>query len=160
MTATFGVNPGLILTGSIFALVFAYLVRFMAVSLNTVQSSLTKVTPSMDEAARTLGCGPIRTGLRVHVPILTGGMLTAGLIVFVDVMKELPATLIMRPFNFDTLAVQAYNLAKDERLTQAATPSLVIVACGMLPVILISRAIMSSRPGAAKPGVKKKPRRP
>lgn len=150
---TFGVSTGLILTGSVFALVFAYLVRFMAVSLNTVQSSLSKITPSMDEAARTLGSGPIRTGWRVHIPILSGGMLTAGLIVFVDVMKELPATLIMRPFNFDTLAVQAYNLAKDERLTQAATPSLVIVACGMIPVILISRAIMSSRPGA-----KKKPR--
>ncbi len=150
MEANFGYKTGLILTGSIAALIFAYLVRFMAVALNTVGSSFAKVTPRMEEASRTLGHGPITTGIRVHLPILSGGMLTAGLIVFVDVMKELPATLIMRPFNFDTLAIQAYNLAKDERLTQAATPSLVIVACGLIPIILMSRAIMRSRPGANK----------
>ena len=149
MEAQFGIRTGLLLTGSIAALVFAYLVRFMAASLHTVQASLQKITPQMDETARSLGHGPVSTGLRIHVPILTGGMLTAGLIVFVDVMKELPATLIMRPFNFDTLAVQAYNLAKDERLAQAATPSLVIVACGLLPILLMSRAIMKSRPGSA-----------
>ena len=79
---------------------------------------------------------------------MSGGLLTAGLIVFVDVMKDLPATLIMRPFNFDTLAIQAYNLAKDERLTQAATPSLVIVAVGILPLIILSRKIMQSRAGS------------
>jgi iron(III) transport system permease protein len=149
MEAQFGIRTGLLLTGSIAALVFAYLVRFMAASLHTVQASLHKITPQMDETARALGHGPLSTGVRIHVPILTGGMLTAGLIVFVDVMKELPATLIMRPFNFDTLAVQAYNLAKDERLAQAATPSLVIVACGLLPILLMSRAIMKSRPGSA-----------
>lgn len=148
MEAQFGIKTGLILTGSIAALIFAYLVRFMAVALNTVGSSFTKITPRMEEASRTLGHGPVTTGLRIHLPILSGGMLTAGLIVFVDVMKELPATLIMRPFNFDTLAIQAYNLAKDERLTQAATPSLVIVACGLIPIILMSRAIMRSRPGS------------
>ena len=128
-------------------MVFAYLVRFMAVALHTVQSSLAKVSPRMEDAARTLGDGPMRTVKRVHIPIMSGGLFTAGLIVFVDVMKELPATLIMRPFNFDTLAVQAYNLAADERLTQAATPSLVIVACGLIPVLILSRAIMRSRPG-------------
>lgn len=147
MRATFGISTGLLLTGSIAGLIFAYLVRFMAVALNTVDSSLTKVTPSMDDAARTLGAGSIGTLRRVHVPLLRGGLLTAGLIVFVDVMKELPATLIMRPFNFDTLAVQAYRLASDERLTEAATPSLAIVAAGLLPVILLSREIMKSRPG-------------
>ena len=150
MEDTFGIRTGLLLTGSIFALVFAYLVRFMAAALHTVQSSLEKITPHMEETARALGHGPVSTGLRIHAPILTGGMLTAGLIVFVDVMKELPATLIMRPFNFDTLAIQAYNLAKDERLAQAATPSLVIVACGLLPILIMSRAIMRSRPGATK----------
>jgi len=143
----FGISTGLLLTGSLAALVLAYLVRFMAVSLNTVQASLGKVTPSMEDAARTLGHGPAATAVRIHAPIMSGGLLTAGLIVFVDVMKELPATLIMRPFNFDTLAIQAYNLAKDERLTQAATPSLVIVAVGLLPLIILSRAIMKSRPG-------------
>ncbi len=147
LEANFGIETGLLLTGSIAALVFAYLVRFMAVALQTVQASFAKITPNMEHASRTLGHGPLSTGLRVHLPILSGGMLTAGLIVFVDVMKELPATLIMRPFNFDTLAIQAYNLAKDERLTQAATPSLVIVACGLIPVLVISRAIMQSRPG-------------
>jgi iron(III) transport system permease protein len=150
MEANFGIRTGLLLTGSIAALVFAYLVRFMAAALHSVQASLEKITPQMDDTARSLGHGPLSTGLRIHVPILTGGMLTAALIVFVDVMKELPATLIMRPFNFDTLAVQAYNLAKDERLAQAATPSLVIVACGLLPILVMSRAIMKSRPGSAR----------
>lgn len=144
----FGVSTGLLLTGSIASLIFAYLVRFLAVSLNAVQASLGKVTPNMDGAARSLGAGPIETVSRVHAPIITGGILTAGLVVFVDVMKELPATLLLRPFNFDTLAIQAYNLAKDERLTQAATPSLVIVAVGVLPVLFLSRAIMKSRPGS------------
>ena len=152
LEASFGIRTGLLLTGSIAALVFAYLVRFMAVALHTVQASFAKVTPSMEDVSRTLGHGPVSTALRVHLPILSGGMLTAGLIVFVDVMKELPATLIMRPFNFDTLAIQAYNLAKDERLTQAATPSLVIAACGLIPVLVISRAIMRSRPGARASG--------
>ena len=146
--AWFGVSFGLILTGSLAALVLGYLVRFMAVSLNTVDASLAKVTPNMEGVSRTLGHGRLQTALRVHAPIMSGGLFTAGLIVFVDVMKELPATLIMRPFNFDTLAIQAYNLASDERLTQAATPSLVIVGVGMLPVILLSRAIMRSRPGS------------
>ena len=144
----FGVNIGLLLTGSLAALVLAYLVRFMSVSLNTVESSLAKVTPSMEDVARSLGKSKATTLAKVHAPMMSGGLLTAGLIVFVDVMKELPATLIMRPFDFDTLAIQAYNLAKDERLTQAATPSLVIVMVGVLPLILLSRRIMSSRTGS------------
>jgi iron(III) transport system permease protein len=163
--ANFGFGVGLIFTGGIAALVFAYLVRFLAVSLNTVQASLGKVTTHMDDVARSLGHGPLATALRVHIPVISGGLLTAGLIVFVDVFKELPATLIMRPFNFDTLAIQAYNLAKDERLTQAATPSLIIVACGLLPVFLLSRQIMASRPGgraqkARAPRTDAEPKRP
>ncbi|MEM0911510.1 MAG: iron ABC transporter permease, partial [Pseudomonadota bacterium] len=148
----FDISVGLLLTGSIAALVLGYMVRFMTVSMNTVQASLDKVTPSMEYASRSLGYSPTKTAVKVHVPIISGGLLTAGLIVFVDVMKELPATLIMRPFNFDTLAVQAYNLASDERLAQAATPSLVIVAVGILPLIIMSRAIMRSRPGRSQPG--------
>ena len=144
---TFGVSTGLLLTGSIAALVFAYLVRFLAVSLNTVEASLAKVRPSMDDASRNLGQSPAGTLLRVHAPIMFGSLMTAGLLVFVDVMKELPATLVMRPFNFDTLAVQAYNLAADERLTESSTASLTIVAVGVLPLILLSRAIARSRPG-------------
>jgi iron(III) transport system permease protein len=147
MRSRFGVSTGLILTGSIAALVFAYLVRFLAVSLNTIESSLGKIRPSMDDAARALGRGPTATVLKIHLPLMSGGLLTAALIVFVDVMKELPATLIMRPFNFDTLAVQAYNLAADERLTEASTAALAIVAVGILPVVVLSRAIARSRPG-------------
>ncbi|MFQ5773274.1 MAG: ABC transporter permease [Kiloniellaceae bacterium] len=147
MRARFGVSTGLLLTGTIAALVFAYLVRFLAVSLNAVEASLSKIKPSMDDAARSLGHGPAGTLLRVHAPLMWGSLLTAALMVFVDVMKELPATLIMRPFNFDTLAVQAFNLASDERLTEASTASLAIVAVGILPLFLLSRAIARARPG-------------
>jgi iron(III) transport system permease protein len=101
----------------------------------------------MDGAARTLGLSPQGVIRRVHMPIMRGSLLTAGLLVFVDVMKELPATLIMRPFNFDTLAVRTYQLAADERLRDAAGPGLAIVAVGILPVILLSRAIRRTRPG-------------
>ena len=151
MRAWFGVSTGLLLTGTIAALVFAYLVRFLAISSNTVEASLGKIKPSMDDAARSLGHGAGGTLLRVHAPIMWGSLLTAGLLVFVDVMKELPATLIMRPFNFDTLAIQAYNLASDERLTEAATASLAIVAVGVLPLILLSRTIARARPGGSEP---------
>lgn len=147
MNAAFGLSTGLLLTGTGVALVYAYLVRFLAVSLQTAEASLAKITPSMDEAARTLGRGPWRTATEVHAPLMAGSLMTAGLIVFVDVMKELPATMILRPFNFDTLAVQAYNLAKDERLTQASTASLMIVAVGVIPLIFLSRRIARSRPG-------------
>ena len=143
--AWFGVNPGLLLTGGIAALIYAYLVRFLAVALHTVESSLAKITPNMDDAARSLGLGQGETLRRVHAPLLRGSLLTAGLLVFVDVMKELPATLVMRPFNFDTLATQAYTLASDERLAEASTAALAIVAVGILPLIALSRQIARSR---------------
>ena len=145
--AQFGVKLGLLFTGSIAALVYAYLVRFLAVALQTVEAGLTKVRPSMEDAARVLGLTPAQTLARVHIPILRGTLLTAGLMVFVDVMKELPATFAMRPFNFDTLAVQAYNMAKDERLPEAAAASLVIVAVGLVPLLVLSRAIARTRSG-------------
>jgi iron(III) transport system permease protein len=141
----FGSNPGLLLTGGIAALIYAYLVRFLAVALHTVESSLAKITPSMDDAARSLGLGQGETLRRVHAPLLRGSLLTAGLLVFVDVMKELPATLVMRPFNFDTLATQVYTLASDERLAEASTASLAIVAVGLLPLIALSRQISRAR---------------
>ena len=145
MRATFGVSTGLMLTGTVAALVFAYLVRFLAVSLQTVEASLAKITPAMDGAARTLGARPGRVLARVHAPLLRPSLLAALLIVFVDVTKELPATLLLRPFNFDTLAVYAYNLAADERLTEAAAASLGIVAAGLLPIILLARAAARTR---------------
>lgn len=136
-----GYSPGLLLTGGIAALVYAYLVRYLTVALGAVETGLARITPSMDEAARGLGLGQRQTLRWVHWPLLRGSLLTAALLVFVDVMKELPATLVMRPFNFDTLATQAYTLASDERLSEAATASLAIVVVGLLPVFLLSRQI-------------------
>lgn len=140
----FGLKTGLLLTGSIVALVYAYVVRFLAVAFKTVEAGLTRVTSSMDDAARSLGLAPARTLVRVHIPILSGSIATAALLVFVDVMKELPATFAMRPFNFDTLAVEAYNLAKDERIAEAAVPSLLMIGIALLPLILLSRQIARS----------------
>ncbi|MDF2763169.1 MAG: iron transporter permease [Rhodospirillales bacterium] len=145
--STFGVGTGLIVTGSIAGLVFAYLVRFLAIPVNAADAGFARVTASMDGAARTLGERPGGVLRRVHAPLLAGSALTAGLLVFVDVMKELPATLILRPFNFDTLAIRAYQMASDERLRDAAAPGLLIVLVGIVPVILLSRAIARSRPG-------------
>ncbi|CAG0995809.1 Sulfate transport system permease protein CysW [Burkholderiales bacterium] len=136
-----GVNPGLLLTGGISALVFAYLVRFLALALQTVEASLAKIRSSMDDAARSLGARRGEMLRRVHLPLLRGSVWTAGLLVFVDVMKELPATLVMRPFNFDTLATQAYTLASDERLAEASTAALAIVAVGILPLLAVTRQI-------------------
>jgi iron(III) transport system permease protein len=147
LEASLGVRPGLLLTGGVAALVYAYLVRFLSVALQTVESSLARITPSMDDAARSLGCDPGTTLRRVHLPLLRGGLLTAGLLVFVDVMKELPATLVMRPFDFDTLATQAYTLASDERLGEASTAALAIVAVGVLPLVVVSRQIARGRRG-------------
>lgn len=141
MRATFDVSTGLLITGSIWLLIAAYMVRFLAAALGAYEGGQSTVHANMDAAARSLGQSPLGTLRRVHLPILTPSLLTALLIVFVDVMKELPATLIMRPFNFDTLAVQAYRLASDERLEGAAVPSLVIMAVGLLPVILICRQV-------------------
>ncbi len=145
MRSTFGISTGLLVTGSIWLLVTAYMVRFLAAALGAYEGGQSTVHANMDAAARSLGATPLGTLRRVHLPILTPSLLTALLIVFVDVMKELPATLIMRPFNYDTLAVQAYRLASDERLEGAAVPSLVIVAVGLLPVILICRQVGRKR---------------
>ncbi|MCK5501686.1 MAG: ABC transporter permease subunit, partial [Tritonibacter mobilis] len=141
MQANFGLRTGLLVTGSIWLLVVAYMVRFMAAALGAYEGGQATVHANMDAAARSLGQSPLGMLRRVHLPILTPSLLTALLIVFVDVMKELPATLIMRPFNFDTLAVQAHRLAADERLEGAAVPSLVIMAVGLLPVILVCRQV-------------------
>lgn len=148
--ARFAVTPGLILTGTIAGLTLAYLVRFFAIARQSVEAAFDKVTPTMAAAARTLGASETRTLWRIQVPLISGGVLTAALIVFVDVLKELPATLILRPFNFDTLAVQAYAYASDERLAQAAAPSLTIVLVGILPLILLSRQIARTQPGQAQ----------
>jgi iron(III) transport system permease protein len=146
MRANFGISTGLLLTGTIAVLLFAYLVRFFALALNTVEAGLAKINRNLDDAARMLGHSPGRSLLRVHVPLLWGSVLTAVILVFVDVLKELPATLILRPFNFETLAVRVYRFAADERLAEASTAALAIVLVGLLPVILLSRAIARARP--------------
>ncbi len=137
----FGLQPGLLLTGGIAALVYACIVRYLTAAMQAVDSGLAKITPSMDQAARSLGHTPAQTLRRVHLPLLRGSLLTAALLVFIDVMKELPATLVMRPFNFDTLATQAYTLAADERLAEASTAALAIVVVGLLPMVFICRQI-------------------
>jgi iron(III) transport system permease protein len=146
MRARFDYSTGLLLSGTLVALMFAYMVRFLAVALQSVEAGLGKIRPSMDDAARSLGMAPGTVLRRVHVPMLRGSLITAMLLVFVDVLKELPATLVLRPFNFNTLAVRTYELAGDERLADAASASLTIVLAGIIPVILLSRSL--SRTGA------------
>ncbi|HSW04892.1 ABC transporter permease [Aquabacterium sp.] len=139
---------GLVFTGTIAALVYACLVRYLSAAVQTVDAGLAKITPSMDDAARSLGHGPLHTLRRVHLPLLRGSVLTAALLVFIDVMKELPATLVMRPFNFDTLATQTYTLASDERLAEASTAALAIVLVGLLPMVLLCRQIARGHPAS------------
>jgi len=139
--ATFGQGTGLLLSGTAIALLYAYLVRFLAVATGPVESGLHKIPGSLDAAARTLGASAGKVAVAIHAPMLRRSLLTAALLVFVDVLKELPATIIVRPFNFDTLAIRVYNLAADERLAQASTGALVIVAIGIVPVILLTRMI-------------------
>ncbi|MDF1585402.1 ABC transporter permease [Marinimicrococcus flavescens] len=139
--ALFGIPTGLVLGGTIGAVLYGYLIRFFAVAYNPLEAGLAKVTPNLEDAARVLGCGTPGLLARVHLPLLRTSVLAALLFVFVDVMKELPATLILRPFNFDTLAVEAFRLATTERLDAAALPSLLIVAAGLLPVILLCRML-------------------
>jgi len=141
MRANFDISTGLLFTGSIWVLIGAYMIRFLAAALGAYEGGIVSVSENMDAAARVLGHGVWGVIRRVHVPIIAPSLLTAALIVFVDVMKELPATLIMRPFNYDTLAVQAFRLASDERLEGAAVPSLLIAGIGLLPVILLCRKV-------------------
>lgn len=147
MREHFGFGTGLLLSGTPFAIIFAYCVRFLAVASGSVDSSLAKVTPSMDMASRSLGQNPLQTLRRVHLPLVRGGLLTAVLVVFVDSMKELPATLILRPFNYDTLATYVYQYASDEMLETSALAAMLIVLVGIVPVILLSRSITSTRKG-------------
>jgi iron(III) transport system permease protein len=134
-------GAGAWVTTTVLGVVWAYLVRFSSVALQTVQSGYTRLPMSLDDSARTLGVSGLALLRRVHLPLLRRSTVVAALLVFVDVMKELPATLVLRPFNHDTLAVVAYQLAKDERLGEAALPSLALVAVGLIPVILLSRAL-------------------
>ncbi|WGF89959.1 ABC transporter permease [Marinivivus vitaminiproducens] len=143
-----GTGTGLILSGTAFAVLFAYVVRFLAVALGAVESGLARIGRHLDDAARTLGEGPGGTLMRVQLPLLKGAVTTGLILVFVDGMKELPATLLLRPFGFDTLATRVYELASDQRYEEASLPALAIVAVGILPVVILVRA-MRPRPTAA-----------
>lgn len=139
--SVFGLNPGLIFSGTIVALLFAYTVRFLSISIQTVESGLTQISHAMDESGRILGLKSREVLTRIHFPLLRTSLITAGILVFVDVLKELPATLVLRPFNFNTLAVRAYEMAGDERLADAGPAAIMIVLAGLIPVILLSRAM-------------------
>ncbi len=144
LRAIWGISPGLLLTGSMVGLIFAYLVRFLAISCHTVEASLVKVTPSMDMAGRSLGASKGGVLWRIHLPLIRGGLCSAAILVFVDVIKEMPATLLLRPFGYETLAVRIWQLTSESLWEAAAVPALTIVAAGMLPVLILART--SARP--------------
>ncbi|MCH2110611.1 MAG: ABC transporter permease subunit, partial [Polyangiaceae bacterium] len=135
----FGWSGGLILSGTIALLIYAYITRFLTVAFNTTSSGMTQIPSSYYEAARTLGAAPWRVIQKIQLPLLRRSIVTALLLVFVDTMRELPATLLLRPFNFETLATRVYRLAGDERLAEASSAALCIVALGLIPVLLVTR---------------------
>ena len=143
----FGWQVGLLLTGSAAALIFAYLARFLTVAYNACQGGMEKIHLRLDDAARTLGATPFRTLREVYFPLMSGAVGSAALLVFIDAMKELPATLLLRPFNFETLATRVYRLASDERLAEASTAALAIVLAGMLPALALGIATRRERGG-------------
>ncbi|NAW68985.1 ABC transporter permease subunit [Vibrio sp. V27_P1S3P104] len=134
-------RPGLIFSGSMFAIIFAMVVRFSAVAIGSIETSLNKVSPSLDMAARTMGCNANRMLWRVHFPLVKRGILIAGLLVFIESMKELNAALLLRPFNFETLATYVYNYASDERLEIAAMPAILLVLVGLIPLLIVNRSL-------------------
>ncbi len=134
-------RPGLIFSGTMMALIFAMVVRFSAVAIGSVESSLSKLSPSLDMASRTMGCTPNSMLRRVHLPLVKRGALIAGLLVFIESMKELNASLLLRPFNFETLATYVYNFASDEQLELAALPAVLLVLVGLVPLVLVNRSL-------------------
>ncbi len=150
MRTRFGFSTGLLLSGTIAAVTFGYVVRFLALSFGTIEASLAKITPNMDGSARCLGHRTLGTLRRIHLPLIRGSMLTAVMLIFVDCMKELPMTVILRPFNFTTLATYVHQYASDEQLGEAALAALAIIGFGILPVIALSLVIARSRPGHSR----------
>ena len=134
-----GYTGGLILTGTSLVLVYALSVRFLTVAFNSVDGGMSKIPPSLDAAARSLGAKPSRVLTRIYTPLLSPSLAAAAALVFIDTLRELPATLILRPFNLETLATRTYRLASDERLVEASIPALILLAAGLLPVLLLTR---------------------
>jgi iron(III) transport system permease protein len=144
---TIGISSGLLLTGSMAGLIFAYLARFLAVSHQTIEASLIKITPSMDMAGRSLGASAGKVLRCIHLPLIRPGLSAAAILVFVDVMKEMPATLLLRPFGYDTLAVRVWQLTSESFWDAAALPALTIVAAGIIPVLILMRGRAKFIPG-------------
>ena len=134
----FDIPPKLWITGTIASLIFVYAARFLTIAFNSCESGMAQIHPQLDNAARSLGASPLKVLRKVHVPLLLPAIFTASLLVFIDVIKELPATLVLRPFNFETLATRAYRLASDERIGQASTAAVTIVLLGLIPALLVS----------------------
>ena len=143
----FGISTGLMLSGGIFAVILALTIRFMAVSIGSVEAGFDRISPNLDAAARTLGETSTSTLIRIHLPMLRPALGAAALLVFVDSMKELPATLLLRPFNFDTLATHVYGLASLDQFEEGSLAALLIVGIGLVPVMLLHRAIAGGRVG-------------
>ncbi|WP_158968452.1 iron ABC transporter permease [Paraglaciecola sp. L3A3] len=137
--AWFDMSVGLLFSGTLFALILVYCIRFLAVAMHNIDTGMARIKPSLDDAAKSLGHNPMTILRRIHIPLLKTSVFSALLLVFVDVLKELPATLILRPFNFNTLAVKTFELASDERLLEASLPALAIVLVGILPVVLLTK---------------------
>ncbi len=134
-----GYSGGLILTGTSAVLIYALSVRFLTVAYNSVDGGMSKIPPSLDAAARSLGAKPVKVLTRIYAPLLSRSLAAAAALVFIDTVRELPATLILRPFNLETLATRTYRLASDERLVEASIPALILLAAGLLPVLLLTR---------------------
>jgi iron(III) transport system permease protein len=149
MRSLFGISTGLLLSGTAFAIVLAYTIRFLAASLGAVEAGFSKISRNIDAASRTLGSTAGETLFRVHLPLLRPALGAAALLVFVDSMKELPATLLLRPFNFDTLATQVFTLVSLYRYEEAGLAALTIVLVSLAPVLLLHGIIAGSRPGAS-----------
>ena len=146
----FNISTGLLISGSIWLLVIAYMVRFLAAAIGAYDSGLATIPRVTDAAAQMLGGNIVTTVRRIHLPILRQHLLTAMLIVFIDTVKELPATLVLRPFNYDTLAVHAFRLAADERLAGAAIPSLLIATMGLAPTLILCLKLSRDNPRTGK----------
>ncbi|WKV12620.1 ABC transporter permease [Marivirga harenae] len=142
---SFNMKIGLIFSGTIFALTFAYVVRFLTVSLNPIEAAFKKTGDSIDEASYSLGAGSFKTLIKVNLPLIKSALISGGILVFVDILKELPLTLILRPFNFHTLATKAYELASDELIAESATPSLIIIVIGTIPIIILNRLMKTTK---------------
>lgn len=148
--STLGVPLGLVLSGSLAALILALTIRFLAVALGSIEAGFERISPNLDAAARALGESAVSTLHRIHLPLLMPALGAGGLLVFVDAMKELPATLLLRPFNFETLATHVFSLAALEQFEQAAFGALMIVLAGLAPVLLLHHAVAGGRAGAGR----------